>query len=75
MKKISKFRIMKFEKTWMNKRYNFVISTPIDGTCLYLKISIKTFQAAVASGKKLFMYLFDLKKSHRKVSLFHTNSK
>ena len=36
------------------------LSTPIDGTSLYLNISIKRFQEAMASGKKLFKYLFDL---------------
>ena len=36
------------------------LSTPIDGTSLYLKISIKRFHETMASGKKLFMYPFDL---------------
>ena len=40
---------------------------PREGTSLYLKISIKIFQEAMASGKTLFLYLFDLQKKSWKV--------
>ena len=40
---------------------------PIEGTSLYLKTSIKIFQEVIASGKKLFLYLFDLQKNSWKV--------
>ena len=59
---------MNFEKTVrrIRNRISF-LSTPINDTSLYWKMFIKIFREAMAPGKKLFMYLFDLQIISRKV--------
>ena len=61
---IKMFMFLKNIKEWdVNKMFNMFLSK--DG--MSLKCLIKIFQKEIASGKKLFMYLFDLHIISRKV--------